>query len=411
MITFYLDRRWEVAIIVRKLLLSIITKYSIATSKDGGDTSGSVRQTLCNLGVMLIACTAHVYAQPFAHSDANFAEMATLFSTVMVLLVGLGTMKVSAQSAQDQDKELGIAEAKFGFYMIIYVMMFGFVLLTLAIITRRVGGALGQMIRGAKREYDGIVGLPDQIAALINKDRHEAAIAWFNERRPIDEWNDLVTMIGKAFKSVLKLEDDEEEEKEEEEEDFALGSRTFSELGGDGVMVEPLLGQICNGLVHIRKMRKLGALPENCMDGLPDLVLGSKGTPGDLATHLLRSIRPPRPDIDDLSLQLERLDLPALEMKARQMNVEPTEIEEALKIDETSKQSVIELLVRKAEEDIDEELENTVPGLSRLQRLLGATAPKDAPYMIEDTEIKELMECIRKFSEWKQETGFVLAPT
>ena len=61
------DRRWEVAIVVRKLLLSIITKYSVA---GGTDTPGSVRQTLCNLGVMLVACTAHVYAKPFAHSDA-----------------------------------------------------------------------------------------------------------------------------------------------------------------------------------------------------------------------------------------------------------------------------------------------------------------------------------------------------
>ena len=46
------------------------------------------------MGIMLVACTAHVYAKPFAHHDANLAEMATLFSTMLVLLVGMGTVKV-----------------------------------------------------------------------------------------------------------------------------------------------------------------------------------------------------------------------------------------------------------------------------------------------------------------------------
>eukprot|EP01051_Picozoa_sp_SAG22_P024932 SAG22_NODE_7146_length_771_cov_1.129464_1_plen_176_part_01 len=173
----------------------------------GTDTSGAIRQTLCNLGVMVVACTAHVYAKPFAHTDSNVAEMATLFSTIMVLLVGLGTMKVQCNTDIDaQTNELKLAEeAPFGFYVTIYVTMGCFGIMTLAIITRRVGGAVGQMIRGAKRKWKDkdtqtvTQGLPDPIAKLISKDKHEAAIAWFNELEPLDEENRLVEKIGHLF--------------------------------------------------------------------------------------------------------------------------------------------------------------------------------------------------------------------
>eukprot|EP01052_Picozoa_sp_SAG31_P033263 SAG31_NODE_3735_length_3938_cov_1.264913_3_plen_180_part_00 len=78
---------WECMIILRKLLLSLITRYS---------ADNAIRQTLCNLGVLLMAVSIHIYAAPFIHSDANLAELGTLFATLIVLLVGLGSEQVQA---------------------------------------------------------------------------------------------------------------------------------------------------------------------------------------------------------------------------------------------------------------------------------------------------------------------------
>ena len=75
-------------------MLSLITKHSVDTS----DGTSSIRQTLCNVAVVLVACTAHVYARPFAHSDANIAEMATLFATMLTLLVDIPAQHVYKQA-------------------------------------------------------------------------------------------------------------------------------------------------------------------------------------------------------------------------------------------------------------------------------------------------------------------------
>ena len=78
------------------------------------------------MAVMLVASTAHVYARPFAHVDANLAEMATLFSTMLILLVGLGTIKVTDEDGNPindpklQDKQLSTSEEG-AFYLIIYL--------------------------------------------------------------------------------------------------------------------------------------------------------------------------------------------------------------------------------------------------------------------------------------------------
>jgi hypothetical protein len=77
-------------------MLSLITKHSVDTS----DGTSSIRQTLCNVAVVLVACTAHVYARPFAHSDANIAEMATLFATMLTLLVDIPAQHVYKQAPQ-----------------------------------------------------------------------------------------------------------------------------------------------------------------------------------------------------------------------------------------------------------------------------------------------------------------------
>lgn len=226
---------WECAIIVRKLMLSIVTKYSV----DGTSGDGSIRQSLCNMAIMLVACVAHVYARPFAHTDANAAEMATLFATMLTLLVGMGTIKVRDDAGEtigdpaDREAALAAGEAT-AFYIMLYLSMFALCTMTLVVIARRVGGVLQQVAMGSGRKFkteflptdgwsvaalrrraqlEGLAeeeirraldeerpkealdrllrdaydevppapGLPDEIAELINKNKLEAALHWFNE--------------------------------------------------------------------------------------------------------------------------------------------------------------------------------------------------------------------------------------
>ena len=58
------------AIIVRKLLLSLVTKGIIIPNASDDSDSG-VRQALCNMTVLIIACTAQARAMPFSHADAK----------------------------------------------------------------------------------------------------------------------------------------------------------------------------------------------------------------------------------------------------------------------------------------------------------------------------------------------------
>ena len=246
---------WECAIIVRKLVLSIVTKYSV----DGAGGDGSIRQSLCNMAVMLIAVTAHVYARPFAHADANAAEMATLFATMLTLLIGMGTIKVKDDDGNtivnpaEQEAALASGE-KTAFYIMLYTSMFALCAMTLVVIARRVGGVLQQLAMGSGRKFKAeflsthgwsevalrrraqfegvpaedikralnadsprdalnqllrdawekapaIPGLPDEIAELINKNKQEAALAWFNEKlewTPEPSWRGSIR-LSEAF--------------------------------------------------------------------------------------------------------------------------------------------------------------------------------------------------------------------
>jgi hypothetical protein len=168
---------------------------------------------------VLVACTAHVYARPFAHTgecrsvppscitrgsatadetgytdavrvaaraDANVAEMATLFATMLTLLVGMGTIKVqddAGNTLTDPTKqEHSLTQAEAGaFYVIICasraslssplaflrqslhasahvrtttdITMALFCTMTVGIIVRRLGGVVLQVQRGNQRPF------------------------------------------------------------------------------------------------------------------------------------------------------------------------------------------------------------------------------------------------------------------
>jgi hypothetical protein len=139
----------ECTIILRKLAISLITHYS---------ADNVIRQTLCNVAVLLLAVSIHIYAQPFIHSDANMAELGTLFATLLVLLVGLGsehvqkvggsvTDAIKNQPREDQSELSGVSRV---FYSISYFFMVLFVFGTIFIIFRRAMLVLLQFKTGMK---------------------------------------------------------------------------------------------------------------------------------------------------------------------------------------------------------------------------------------------------------------------
>lgn len=147
---------WEVMIIIRKLMLSLITKGIIIKNQKSDPNSGA-RQALCNMFVLVIACTAQAYALPFAHKDANFAESGLLLCAVLLVLVGMGTREVHDDTGRHIDdppeveKKLSSAESGM-FYVTIYSVMIIVILGTLAIIMRRVGSLLHQVRVGRQRD-------------------------------------------------------------------------------------------------------------------------------------------------------------------------------------------------------------------------------------------------------------------
>jgi hypothetical protein len=148
---------WEVIIIIRKLMLSLITK-GIIIKNQKSDPNSSARQALCNMFVLVIACTAQAYASPFAHTDANFAESGLLLCAVLLVLVGMGTRDVrdekTGREVDDPPKveaKLSTAEST-GFYVVIYSVMAIVILGTVAIIMRRVGSLLHQIRVGRQRD-------------------------------------------------------------------------------------------------------------------------------------------------------------------------------------------------------------------------------------------------------------------
>jgi hypothetical protein len=137
---------WEVAIMIRKLLLCIMTITS------GGHT---VRGSLLNMLVLFGAAFCQFQLAPFAQKDANYAETATLLSTVLVRVVGLGQQAVlgpnakivektiieqSTTSDMDDDQKDAI-ETLDTFNYFCYGIMAAGVIFTLLVILRRMGMA------------------------------------------------------------------------------------------------------------------------------------------------------------------------------------------------------------------------------------------------------------------------------
>ena len=153
---------------------------------------------MCNMTVLVIACTAQARAMPMAHVDANVAELGLLLCSILLILVGMGTREIRDKTTHvliddPTEREQHLAGAESGaYYVVIYTVMVTTIVITLFIILRRVGSLRHQLQMGRQRKLfrdDHLGGedaqegaLPDEITALIHKSRIDAASAWFNEK-------------------------------------------------------------------------------------------------------------------------------------------------------------------------------------------------------------------------------------
>ena len=127
---------WEVIISFRKLLLVVGTKFS---------NNHVVVSTLWNAFVVVLAFGLQVWAWPFANDDANWAELLTLLSTMLVLILGMAQWNTSDSDVVGVSVDADSATPQPWtvldyFKMAIYFVMGFFVVTTVMILTRRING-------------------------------------------------------------------------------------------------------------------------------------------------------------------------------------------------------------------------------------------------------------------------------
>jgi hypothetical protein len=166
---------WECIIIIRKLGLNLVTKYS---------ADSVIRQSLCNLAVLITATTAHVFARPFTNGDANLVELYSLFSTMVILLIGLGSESVQqlggSQSVLHISKEQEAQNEMVAFNIISYLFMTCFLFGTYAVIAKRICMLYNNYKNQGTRDATSDV-LDDRVVDMLHKTKIEAAEAWHND--------------------------------------------------------------------------------------------------------------------------------------------------------------------------------------------------------------------------------------
>jgi hypothetical protein len=192
---------WECVIIIRKLMLTFITVQS------GGH---SVRASLMNMLVLFFAAFLQFQFAPYAQKDANLAETATLVSTVLVLVVGIGQQAVLGPSSQiiqhrivtddsedPEDAAAAAIEALDSFNVICYIVMGAGIVFTLCVILRRLGMAkfLYEHTMDEERR------LGDDVLDMIKKSHIDNANAWAGI---IAEDSDLRT-VTEVFTSIREF--------------------------------------------------------------------------------------------------------------------------------------------------------------------------------------------------------------
>ena len=169
-------RRWEVAILLRKMVLISITVLS------GGHT---VRHSLMNLLAVLTAAFLQFRWAPFAQLDANLAEGLTLVSTVLILVIGLGQQAVGGPSDMlldqldqsddsDDDDDGRDQEVLDDFLLFCYVIMGLCISAAMCVILRRIGGVYFML----KADFDSSSRLSNAAIDMIDKSKMDTAKAW-----------------------------------------------------------------------------------------------------------------------------------------------------------------------------------------------------------------------------------------
>jgi hypothetical protein len=154
--------------------------------------------TLVNLVITVMAFGAQVYAWPFANEDANIAESMSLLSTLLVLILGLGTL---ANVSNFDDTSLTEDSMIPVLNQVIYACMFILMLAVSFILIRRLAGAYynfkyRKAIKQASREGRH---LSDTMRNMLHKSKIDTATAWASTKADTSDLEQMETVFRAAL--------------------------------------------------------------------------------------------------------------------------------------------------------------------------------------------------------------------
>ena len=173
---------WEIAVLFRKASLSVITAHAGKTSTRCG---------LLSMSVMFVAFGGQMAAQPFCHDDANMAEMLSIASTCIILLIGLGYDSIGQAEDGDIDDKTLLCETHpdsaedcailHWMNIAVYAIVFFTVLVSSSIVYARYGGFL------YSRSIDQKIFMDKKSIKLIHKSKMEASHVWWSDPKTKEE--------------------------------------------------------------------------------------------------------------------------------------------------------------------------------------------------------------------------------
>ena len=159
---------WEVWISFRKTFLVITVMLSV-----GRETFFS----LLSMYVVVCALLAHVWVRPFAHVDANLAELMTLVCTILAAILGL-----RSGASNEQDRKIDNVQKYTN--CIIYAVGGSCPTVSIGVVIKRLVGAWSRWrnsgtLLDMDEYYQGGT-VPDNVRKMLHKRKVELAAEWIS---------------------------------------------------------------------------------------------------------------------------------------------------------------------------------------------------------------------------------------
>eukprot|EP01051_Picozoa_sp_SAG22_P003124 SAG22_NODE_148_length_17459_cov_18.266359_5_plen_3015_part_00 len=192
---------WEVCVTMRKCLITVVTMMwapaKSSTVKDHVTTSKNVAAALLSLAIIMLFLVAHTWAQPYVDVDVNKAELVSLMTQYIVLLMGLG---FQTKAAFENDPGGVISNILNGLQGLVIACVVVNVAFSASVVMKKAGGLVDSI---GQEEMS----LDDDIADILHKGVVPIANAWVAQSDDADHERvrHLIAKI-RAFKQTSKLE-------------------------------------------------------------------------------------------------------------------------------------------------------------------------------------------------------------